>query len=64
MPDPRIITGSVFNTDGTPAFTVEIEVESPPEDCSCDNSGLYSLGSVESIRGGYTDPECVHHGQR
>lgn len=37
-----------------------IELVQP--ECSCDKRGLYSPGTVESIRMGETDPFCIEHG--
>lgn len=33
-----------------------------PQECSCDTGGLYSPGTVPSIRAGETDPFCTIHG--
>lgn len=40
----------------------EAEIDATDPGCQCDTHGLYTLGSVESIRAGETDPLCTVHG--
>lgn len=61
-PGYRTISATVNNTEGKPIFTVSIDIEPEPDDCTCYKDGLHSLGSVASIRAGDTDPDCPHHG--
>lgn len=58
----RVITAEMTQDGGKPLFTIEIEIEDEPEDCTCYKDGLHSLGSVASCRAGDTDPDCPHHG--
>lgn len=41
---------------------LEREIDATDPGCQCDTHGLYTLGSVESIRAGETDPLCTVHG--
>lgn len=56
----------IVHADGCPylAWCEEhldtIEIIKP--ECTCDTRGLYSPGTVESIRAGETDPFCTEHG--
>ena len=58
----RRIEASLTDVDGNEILRFVMEIEPEPDDCSCDKSGIHSLGSVASIQLGETDPACPHHG--
>lgn len=63
-PDPEDVRPATIEELAEDAMhdAQEHEIDHEDPGCQCNLGGLYSLGSVESIKCGDTDPYCPLHG--